>query len=216
MRGRAPVLRRHDPFWPGRLALLAAILLGFALPGELTLGPFWLVPAVEAAGLLSLLVASPHRHGAEGPRLRSLRLGLIGLVSAVNVFSLLALTQLLLTGAHESGENLTVGGSVLWATAVLLFAIWFWELDRGGPVTRVCDPDEPPDFLFTQMELPGYEDWRPEFSDYLYLSLINAASFAPAETVPLSRVAKLLMSIQTLASLVTVAIVVAYAVNNLR
>jgi uncharacterized membrane protein len=208
--------RRHDPFWPGRVALLGAILLGFALPNELALGPFWLVPACEIVGFLALLIPDAHPGPREDPRVRALRLALIGLVSAVNVVSLFGLTQLLLSGGHQSGSRLIVGGAALWITAVLLFAVWFWELDRGGPVRRVSDPNEPPDFQFPQMETDGWDDWRPEFSDYLYLSLVNAASFAPAETVPLTRVAKLLMSVQTLASLATLTIVVAYAVNNLR
>jgi hypothetical protein len=207
---------RRDPFWPGRLALLGAILLGFALPGELTLGPFWLVPAGEIAGLLVLLFGSRQPSESESPPLRAVRLALIGLVSGVNVISLFALTQLLLDGAPQSGRGLIVGGAVLWLTSVLLFAVWFWEFDRGGPARRTVALTEPPDFQFPQMEGGGRPDWRPEFSDYLYLSLVNAASFAPAETVPLTRVAKLMMSLQTLASLVTLTVVVAYAVNNLR
>jgi hypothetical protein len=195
---------------------MVAILMGFLLPGELTLGPFWLVPACEAVALMSLVVAAPEDPPHEDPRMRALRLGLIGFVSAMNVVSLFFLAQTLLTGTSQSAKSLVIGGTVLWVTAVLLFAVWFWELDRGGPIRRMHDLDEVPDFRFPQMEIEGWDDWRPEFSDYLYLSLVNAASLAPAETVPLSRVSKLLMSMQTLGSLATQAIVVAYAVNNLR
>jgi hypothetical protein len=102
---------------------------------------------------------------------------------------------------------------------VLLFAVWFWELDRGGPIRRMrlSDDDERVDFLFPQMteDVDAPPDWRPSLLDYLYLSLNNSASFSPAETIPITAQAKLLLMAQTLASLTTMAIVLSYAVNNL-
>jgi uncharacterized membrane protein len=212
-------LERRNPIWPAQIALLLAILLGLALPRDLTVGPTWLFPVIESAVLLASMATTPRTpHEEEEPR-RYLRIGLVALLSAVNVVGLLLLAQSLLQGAadEQSGRSLLTGGTVLWFTAVLLFGIWFWELDRGGPVHRMQDPDTPPDFLFPQMSEADWapEDWRPRLGDYLYLSLTNAASFSPGETNPLSRTAKLLMSIQTLASLATMTIVLAYAVNNL-
>jgi hypothetical protein len=136
----------------------------------------------------------------------------------VNVISLFILAESLVQGSRVSGRTLLEGGAILWLTAVLLFAVWFWELDRGGPVRRLLDRERLPDFLFPTMHDDGWsrDDWQPQISDYLYLSLTNAAAFSPAETVPLTRTAKLLMSLQTLGSLTTMTIVLAYAVGNLN
>jgi hypothetical protein len=102
-------------------------------------------------------------------------------------------------------------------TNVLIFALWYWELDRGGPVLRALDRGKRPDFLFPQMAddrwaPPG---WMPGFVDYLYVSLTNATAFSPTDTMPLTAMAKMLMGVQAVASLVTVGLVVARAVNIL-
>jgi hypothetical protein len=106
---------------------------------------------------------------------------------------------------------------VLWGTNVLLFAVWYWEMDRGGPVTRFRHPDMLPDFQFPQMENPELapKGWRPGFLDYLYTSLTNATAFSPTDTMPLTQTAKAVMGVQGVAALVTVGLVVARAVNIL-
>jgi uncharacterized membrane protein len=211
-------LQRRDPFWPAQLTVLFAILLGVALPAHLTIGEPWLVPVVEAALFGGLVVTTPNPPTAHDQRRRRLRIGLAGIVSAMNVVSLLVLAQSLVSGANVNGRALLEGGAILWLTAVLLFAVWFWELDRGGPVRRMLDRERQSDFLFPPMQDDDWspEDWQPQLSDYLYLSLTNAAAFSPAETVPLTRTAKLLMSLQTLGSLTTMTVVLAYAINNLH
>jgi uncharacterized membrane protein len=211
-------LQRRDPFWPAQLTVLAAILLGVALPAHLTIGEPWLVPVVEAALFGGLVVTTPNPPTAQDQRRRRLRIGLAGIVSAMNVVSLLVLARSLVSGANVNGRALLEGGATLWLTAVLLFAVWFWELDRGGPVRRMLDRERQSDFLFPPMQDDDWspEDWQPQLSDYLYLSLTNAAAFSPAETVPLTRTAKLLMSLQTLGSLTTMTVVLAYAINNLH
>jgi hypothetical protein len=221
-RRRVEVVRsevaRRNPNWAAELVVAAAILLGLALPSEMTIGAPWIMPACEAVLLAGLILWTPRDPSGEAPRARLARFGLIGLVSAVNVFSLFLLTELLLDGGKPAdGRSLLIGGAVLWITAVLLFAVWFWELDRGGPVRRLLGEDGEPDFLFPQMsdDWAAPKDWMPGMGDYLYLSLNNAASFSPAETVPLTGQAKLMMSIQTIASLTTMTIVLAYAINNL-
>jgi hypothetical protein len=211
-------LQRRDPFWPAQLALLFAILLTVALPAHLTVGKSWLAPAIEAALFLGLVVTAPTPPTEHDQRWRRLRIGTVGIVSAMNVISLLVLAQSLVDGATVDGRALLQGGAILWLTAVLLFAVWFWELDRGGPVRRMLDRERQPDFLFPPMQDDDWspEDWQPQLSDYLYLSLTNAAAFSPAETVPLTRTAKLLMSLQTLGSLTTMTVVLAYAINSLH
>src|SRR5262249_13416995 len=117
------------------------------------------------------------------------------------------------------GEPLILSGTVLWATNVLLFSVWYWEMDRGGPVDRHLNPHTLPDFQFPQMENPQFaphgKDWRPGFGDYLYTSLTNATAFSPTDTMPLTQFAKLTMGIQSLSALVTIALVLARAVNIL-
>ena len=98
---------------------------------------------------------------------------------------------------------------------MLLFGLWYWELDRGGPIARRTEP-EPPDFLFPQMDVPGqFEGWEPNLIDYLYVSFTNATAFSPTDAMPLSRPAKVLMAVQATAALVTIGLVVARAVNIL-
>jgi hypothetical protein len=106
----------------------------------------------------------------------------------------------------------------LWVVNVLLFALWYWQLDGGGPMERPqCAPDQR-DVLFAQqteaaLQLGG---WRPLFLDYLYLSFTNASAFSPTDTLPLSRWAKMLMLVQSAISLALAVMVVARAVNILQ
>ncbi len=118
--------------------------------------------------------------------------------------------------AQTAVAVLIESGALLWDTLVLLFAVFYWEFDGGGPVARMQHPDLP-DFLFPQMDSIAHAppDWRPGFVDYLYLSLTNATAFSPTDTLPLTPRVKLLMSVQSLASLVTIGLVVARAVNIL-
>ena len=142
---------------------------------------------------------------------------MIGLVSLANVVSLALLVHYLVRGGKAGGHQLILSGIVLWATNVLLFAVWYWEMDRGGPVLRFRRPEILPDFQFPQMENPELapRGWRPGFLDYLYTSLTNATAFSPTDTMPLTQTAKAVMGLQGVAALVTIGLVVARAVNIL-
>jgi uncharacterized membrane protein len=109
-------------------------------------------------------------------------------------------------------------GGAIWATNVIVFALWYWELDRGGPVARAHATRVHPDFLFAQLQSPDLApaDWEPAFADYLYVSFTNAAAFSPTDVLPLSRWAKLTMMLQSVVSLATVVLVIARAVNILK
>ncbi len=197
--------------------ILSAILLDLALPDKLTIGPAWLLPAMEGALVVGLGAASPHPRWRHNPVRRKIALGLTGLVSATNMFSLVLLCHYLVNGGKESGRDLVYSGAVLWLTNVLLFAIWYWELDRGGPVARLTGETTAPDFLFPQMSEPEHapEGWKPRLVDYLYTSFTNATAFSPTDTMPLTASAKWLMAAQSLTALVTIGLVVARAVNIL-
>jgi hypothetical protein len=218
---RHAFLRRLDelsPFWEPQVVVLAAILLDLGLPNKVTVGPSWITPAAEGVLLVGLSIISPNMRAGHAPLRRKLALALIGLVSATNIFSLGLLVHRLLYGSNSSGRELVGAGAVLWLTNVLLFGLWYWELDRGGPLARRQRQNETPDWLFVQDQNPGFasKNWVPAMSDYLYLSFTNATAFSPTDTMPITAYAKWLMSAQALASLVTVGLVLARAVNILN
>lgn len=212
-------LDRRAPFWGPQLVVLAALLLDLALPARLTVGPSWLLPSVEGLLLLGLAIASTHPRAHHSPRRRYLAITLIALVSAVNVYSLGLLCHYLLHAHNESGRSLIFSGIALWGTNVLLYGLWYYELDRGGPIARALNEENYADFLFVQMTdgakyaPPG---WKPKLVDYLYTSFTNATAFSPTDTMPLSPAAKWLMTSQALISLTIVVLVVARAVNILN
>jgi hypothetical protein len=208
-----------SPFWGPQAIVAAALLLDLALPAKLTIGPSWLLPSVEGLLLLGFVISSPHPRLHLSPLRRHVAIFLIALVSAVNMFSLALLCHYLLHGHTENGRRLIFSGIVLWGTNVLLFALWYFELDRGGPIARAMREDRYPDFLFVQMtdaERYAPEGWKPRLVDYLYTSFTNATAFSPTDTMPLTPAAKWLMSVQALASLTTIGLVVARAVNILQ
>ncbi len=197
--------------------VLAAIGLQLSLPPRLTVGPSWVVPACEGVLLVGLFFASPRElEHAHAGRHRA-AIALTAVVSAANVYSLGALTHYLLHHHVDEGKRLIVSGVLIWLTNFLIFALWYWLLDRGGPGQRAEGNDGPPDFLFPQMTDDMIEplDWRPNVYDYMYVSLTNATAFSPTDTMPLSRMSKGVMGLQALVSIVTIGLIVSRAVNVL-
>lgn len=214
---------RGEWHWPAQLTVVAAIALQVLLPNNLSLSHAtkWVMPALEGVVLLALVVASPQRlEGAHSVR-RLLTLCVTALLSLANGIALVLLAHLLLNRGLSSGpqgHKLIIAGAEIWLTNVLALALWYWELDRGGPGLRAAGLDRRPDFQFPQMtdEVAAlYPGWRPRFPDYLYVSLTNAAAFSPTDTMPLSIAAKMIMGLQSLISLVTIGLVVSRAVNIL-
>lgn len=227
MTNEQPTLKEHawglpsagETRWPAACAVVAAMLLQLRLPDKLTVGPWWLLPALEMLMLITLLIVSPTKFDETSREVRFVSLGLIAVVIGTNGTTLaLLVNHLLRTGSEISGRSLVSSGVAVWFTGVLAFGLWFWEIDRGGPIRR-CRPDHAaPDFWFTQMENPGCTDkpWSPKFLDYLYLSLTNSSAFSPTDALPLTLRAKALMSLQALLSLTTILLVGARAVNILK
>jgi hypothetical protein len=204
-------------YWPARLAVLGALGLYLLLPDRLIPGPRFVVPVLEGVVLASISILGPHRTTVAAPARRILAILLIGLVTVANSINLGLLISELLKGHVQNGRELIVSSIAIWVTNVIVFGLWYWELDRGGPFERHQPFHREPDFLFPQMSTPGAgrPDWAPCFVDYLYVSLTNATAFSPTDTMPLTSLAKTLMGLQALASLLTVAVVAARAVNIL-
>jgi uncharacterized membrane protein len=210
-------IERELPIWGPMLVVAIAIALDVLLPSKLRLGPRWLLPGLEALLLVGLALASPQRRVRHSKRRRAVVLALIAIISATNAVSLALLCHYLVAGAHESGKDLIFSGALLWINNVLIFGLWYWELDRGGPFERMRHTTKHPDFLFVQMSDPHWapKGWIPSLVDYLYLSFTNATAFSPTDTMPLTPMAKSLMAGQSLVALITVGLVVARAVNIL-
>jgi uncharacterized membrane protein len=210
-------LEHGDRFWPAQLTVATAIALNLLLTERVTVGPTWLMPSVEGVLLVALIAIVPTRAVSHSRGRRRFALAVIGLVSATNVASLGLLVHFLINGGKAGGHPLITSGVVLWATNVLLFAVWYWELDGGGPVTRHLNPESLRDFEFPQMDNPKVAPpgWRPGYLDYLYVSVTNASAFSPTDTMPLTHTAKVVMTIQSITALTTIGLVVARAVNVL-
>ncbi len=211
-------MRFGEQRWPAAAAALIALTLYMTLRKELTLGPYWVMPVVVIGLLIPLLLIAPRRHPEERSLFRAMAILLIAVLTAGNVISLVLLIQEIIRGTGASGIVLITSAIQIWLTNVIVFGLWYWEMDRGGPSRRVLVKHREPDFLFPQMSSPNFAptNWKPTFMDYLYVALTNAAAFSPTDTMPLTPRAKALMGIQSLASFLTVALVTARAVNILR
>lgn len=211
---------RGETRWPAALAVAAVAVVQLVLPGSLVPGPNWLLPAAEGVLVAGLLAADPSRLTRESKDLRALALLVIGVVGAGNAVSLVILLDTLVTGGFTTGTTLLGSAAAVWLTNVVVFGLLYWELDRGGPLGRVGARPAPayPDLLFPQDTSPDTAPpgWRPDFFDYLFVSLTSSTAFSPTDTMPLTRRAKLLMGSQSLVSLLTVGLVVARAVNVLK
>jgi hypothetical protein len=219
---------RHEPRWHASLAVVAAMLLYITLPPRLTIGPVWAAPAIVLLLLIPLSILVPRRH-RETRRTRFWSILLIAIVNFFNLASVLLLVAGLFRpekAVLHTAAILLRTGSQIWATNILVFALWFYELDGDGPDARAhassATEFENADFLFPQMTmaLAGGDgmrcidrNWKPQFIDYLYLAFTNSTAFSPTDTMPLSRWSKLLMTVEAVISLITIAIVVARSIN---
>jgi hypothetical protein len=176
----------------------------------------WFVPIVpEAAIFITNTWSRPHRALQELGIRRQAGIVLLAVASACNAFLVLAVIASLVSGHETSGAHLLLKGATVWVTNVILFGLWFWLFDRGGPVRRVRPNPPPPDFQFPQMENPelAAPNWRPHFVDYMYVSFTNSIAFSPTDAMPLNRWAKLLMLFEASLSALVILLVAARAVN---
>ena len=176
----------------------------------------WLLPVVpEAAIFVTNTWSRPHHALQELGIRRQVGIGLLAVASAFNALLVFAVIASLVSGHETSGAHLLLKGATVWVTNVILFGLWFWLFDRGGPVRRVRPNPPPPDFQFPQMENPelAAPNWRPHFVDYMYVSFTNSIAFSPTDAMPLNRWAKLLMLFEASLSALVILLVAARAVN---
>jgi uncharacterized membrane protein len=205
--------------WPSAASILAVIVLQLILPERLTLGPTWMLPAIEGFVLLTLIVVGPSRLDAQSKDVRYIALTLIGILILANGTTLATLMHLLLrNGQMINGRVLIYSAVAVWFTSIVSFALLYWELDRGGPIARCTVDHSAPDLMFVQMQNPTSTPtpWTPRYIDYLYLSLTNSTAFSPTDVLPLTSRAKCIMASQSLVSLATIVVVGARAVNILQ
>jgi len=210
---------REEPRVQVTIAILVAIGLMIALPARVANHPRWVLPIAAALLLLGVFVAKSSRMDRRGRVLRIVSLSLIAVMSLANATSAGRLIVDLVRGRGiRDPTQLLLTGAAIWFTNVIVFGLWYWEFDRGGPVERAAGTQPYPDFLFPQMTSPELAppDWEPGFVDYLYVSFTNATAFSPTDTMPMTRWAKLTMLTQSAISVVTVVLVIARAVNILR
>ncbi len=216
---------KEEPRWHAALAVVAILLLYVTLPPRIIVGPLWLLPLLVLGILVPLLILSPHRHReAEWQRVASIaHIAILGVFNVATI--VLFLIQEISTHHRKvfTGEELLLAAVQIWLTNILVYALWFWEIDGGGPSARcalnfVQNP-QLGDFMFSQSllspELRAKSNWRPRFLDYLFLAFTNATAFSPTDTFPLTPLGKVLMMAEALTSLVTIAIVAGRAVNLL-
>jgi uncharacterized membrane protein len=208
-----------QPRWLAVVAVLAVGGLNMALPEVLTLGPRWLFPSI----VLALLIPSVVSYHAG----RHLLNAIFGFAVDVVLTAGLIISVILLIDAlptsKETPQQLLLSAALLWTTNILVFALWYWRLDAGGPHQRDKRPGHSDGaFLFPQMMMSeatlkeaGQDDWSPNFIDYLFLAFNTSTAFSPTDTLVLARWAKILMMIQSLLSLLIVALLAARAINIL-
>ncbi len=210
---------RPEPRWQAILALLAVAAIYLALPKQLVVGPSWLLPAVVTVLLVPTVFA--HRTGRH-----SLNHVLGIVIAAITTFGLVVSVVLLattLTGKNEPPLTLLFSGGALWLTNVLVFALWYWRLDGGGPRKRETENEfGSRSFVFPQMQIEpierktfGADRWRPGFVDYLFVAFTTSSTFGPTDSPVLTPWAKLFTMAQSLISLTIMVLLISRAVGVL-
>ena len=209
-----PHSHKGVPRWPAAVALLLIGASYIVLSEDVTVGPRVWLPGLMT--VLAVPLASAHARGHY--RLaRGISFVLIGVVTASVVLSVCLLVTTL-PGRGASALSVLVDAALIWASNVVTFAVWYWEIDGGGPAERRMDAHTSEDFVFPQLarqegrEVTG---WAPGFLDYLFLAFNTSTAFSPTDTPVLSRRAKVLTMVQSVLSLVVILVLVGWAINTL-
>ena len=207
-----------EPRWPMATAVLAATILYIGTPHRGRVPGWWIFPILQLI-LLGLLIAQdPGRIDRRSPILRRLMVTLLVVMTAGTVLGVVVLGYDILVAAEGVTATVLLGrGAAIWVANVIIFSLWYWEFDRGGPAERAAGAPVAASFAFPENATPELAPpgWRPAYPDYLYLAFTNATAFSPTDTLPVRRWAKLTMMIQSTLSLVIAILVIARAINVL-
>jgi hypothetical protein len=211
---------KGEHWWPVALAIVATALVHVALPARYRINPPWIAPAVTLALLAVLIIGDPGRIDRQKTWLRIGTDVVIALVTAANLFAAARLVRDIVTNNKLFAHNATgllATGAVIWVTNVIAFALWYWDLDRGGAAARAHRPLSNPAFVFPEMQnkdlVPA--GWGPRFVDYLSLAFWTATAISPTDISAIRPWAKLLMMLEASGSIVLAALVIARAINVL-
>ncbi len=217
----AMAAERGEHWWPVAAAIIVVAGLHVALPARYRVQPGWVIPVVLLALLAVLIAGDPGRIDRQKTWLRIVTGVVIAVITVANLLAAVRLVVDILTNnklyANNAGGLLAAGG-VIWATNVIAFGLWYWDLDRGGAAARAHQPDRNPAFVFPEMQHTDYvaATWVPRFIDYLFLAFWTATAVSPTDTVAIKPWAKLLMMLEAAASIALAALVIARAINILK
>jgi uncharacterized membrane protein len=200
------------------LAVLTAAIMQVVVPHRGRVPGWWLFPVIEVVMLVVIVIADPGRIDRRSARLRVFTIVLIAVMTVANSLgAILLIYDIIATVKGITFTNLLGRGALIWLTNVIVFSLWYWELDRGGPAKRAARLAIRPSLAFPEDAFPemAEEGWEPSYPDYLYFSFTNATAFSPTDTLPLRVWVKMTLMLQAVISLLTAILVVARAVNLL-
>ena len=207
-----------EPRWPMATAVLAATALYVGMPHRGRIPGWWLFPLLQVILLGVLIVQDPGRIDRRSATLRRLMVLLLVTMTIGVVLGVVVLASEILRSVQGITATVLLGrGAAIWVYNVIIFSLWYWEMDRGGPAERAVDSPIRPSFAFPENATPELvpAGWRPAYPDYLFLSFTNATAFSPTDTLPVRTWAKLTMMVQASMSLVIAILVIARAINVL-
>jgi hypothetical protein len=209
---------RGEHRWPMAVAVLAAAILHALLPEELRLGKSEWLPWVTFTMLAVLIIGDPGRINRVRTWSRVITDILIGFITVANAYAAVMLVVGIVDNASfETPRELLFAGGAVWVTNVVAFALWFWDLDRGGAAERARGTSRSPAFVFPEMQHTTHvrSDWYPTFIDYLAFSFATATAFSPTDVSAVKPWAKTLVVAESLLSLALATLVIARAINIL-
>jgi hypothetical protein len=213
--------RVGEPRWPMALAVIATGLLRATLPPQLRNGDAaWVLTILLVVLLGALIIGDPGRIDRDRPWLHNLTSVIIGLISLANAGAAIRLVVGIVdvSSFTQNAKTLLAAGAAIWLSNIIAFALWYWNLDRGGPAARAAGTGTSPALIFPEMLHPQHvgEGWYPTFVDYFHFSFATAAAFSPTDVSAVKTWAKLMMMVESAISLVVGILVVARAVNILK
>ncbi len=196
------------------VGVLALGVLYLFLPDKLVIGPSWLLLVIEAALTLPFIIALTTQRRLPHRMVRMAALVTLGITTLALAIGI-ALLVYTLPQPDTKGPFLLRSAGILWVFNIVVFALWYFEIDGGGPLKRHLAGPQATDFLFPQYAPGSQSTWMPHFLDYVFLAFTSATALSPADTQPLTKKAKALMIIQAVFSLIVIVLLAARAVNIL-